>query len=196
MRGNGPLTIGVDFDGVLFDQIPHILARFQELHGIDLTPVDEWHWDLSQHPEILAAELHEDEVWSIFHTIESDPTVHETGLLDPHALEVLERCRRLGHRVHVATTRREESRAVTEAFLDANGVPLDQVDMHVFPKIGYDVLIDDLPPNVEAAAADGSTALLMDHPYNQGFHTDGNPRRVRNWAHVEQVLEEILHGRW
>ncbi|MDX1612190.1 MAG: hypothetical protein R3185_07455, partial [Candidatus Thermoplasmatota archaeon] len=80
------LKIGIDFDGVLFDQVPHIIQGFRSLHGVDLHPVDTWHWQLSEHPEIQAAGLTDEEVWDVFRQLEVDHEIHQEGPLDPHAI--------------------------------------------------------------------------------------------------------------
>lgn len=192
MTGQATKRIGVDFDGVLFDQVPHIIRGFRELHDVDLAPVESWHWNLSEHPAIQAAGLTEDQIWQVFRQLELEEAIHRADPLDPHALEVLGAWQARGWQVHIATSRPEHSRPAVEAFLSHNQVPHDLLEMGVYPKTGYDVLVDDLPPNVQAAAEDGGHGLLFHQPYNVSFETDGNPRRVQGWREVEAAVAAWL----
>lgn len=185
----GDARIAVDFDGVLFDQAPHVREAFRELFGIDIGPVDTWPANLSAHEPIQDHALTDEDIWAAFHAVHTQPDIHRSNLIDAHACQVLDRLRATGHEVLIVTARRLEARETTELFLEHHGIPHDGVVMGARRKLGYDVLLDDLPHHVTRAADDGSLGLLMDQPYNRGFATDGNPMRVHGWRHVRRVLD-------
>jgi len=186
---DAPLRIGVDVDGVLFDQNTHVRQQFREIHGIEVGPVESWPADLTEHPPISEAGLDEDDTWEVFHAVHNDPELHRTEPLDADAVRVMGRLLEDDHRVDVVTARSAESREVTRTFLQRNDIPHDKLVMGAQDKSGWDVLVDDLPVHVARAAEDGALALLMDQPYNRAFEADGNPRRVASWADVAGVLD-------
>lgn len=188
------LRIAVDFDGVLFDHVPYVLRGFRDHFGIDLAREGLRHWDYNHYRAVRDRELRPEQVQRLLRTIETDPLVHDEGLRDAHAAHVIRAWRRRGHRVEVVTARHPMSEAVTARFLHRNGVEHDGLRMGVFMKTGYDVLLDDAPHNVLAAAGDGGLALLMDHPYNRDVPGHGNPLRVRHWADAEQAVARHLEG--
>lgn len=189
----GGLRIGVDFDGVLFDHIPYVLRAFRDTHGIDLSREEFLHWDVTRHEAVRERGLTWQCVRSVLQAIETDPLVHEAPLRDRYSGDVIRRWRSDGHTVQVVTARDPESRVVTQAFLEGNGIEHDGLRMGVDLKTGYDVLVDDAPHNVTAAAAQGGMALVMDQPYNRYVEEREGLVRVRNWFDVEQeVLAALL----
>lgn len=193
-KGNGALRIAVDFDGVLFDHVPYLLRGFRDGHDIDLEAEGLRHWDFFQYRAVREKELTWACVAKILRAIETDPVLHDQGLMDPRARPILESWKQMGHEVHIVTARGGETRKVTESFLRRNGVPYDSLQMGVALKTGYDVLIDDAPHNVLMAAADGGLALLMDHPYNRDVPSHRNPYRVHGWAEVAEVAPRRLEA--
>lgn len=183
--GNGFLRIGVDFDGVLFDHVPYLLRGFRDAHDIDLEAEGLRHWDFFQYRAVREKDLSWSCVRNVLEKIETDPALHLNPPRDLHAIEVIRRWRQQGHRVEIVTARDPTSRPVTELFLDTHGIEHDGLRMGIHIKTGYDILIDDAPHNVLTAAADGTRALLMDHPYNRDVPAHRNPLRVRNWREVE-----------
>jgi uncharacterized HAD superfamily protein len=76
-------------------------------------------------------------------------------------------------------------------FLAHHGIPHHDLHMGVRIKTGWDVLIDDAPHNVLIAAADGTRALLMDHPYNRDIPAHTNPLRVHDWMEVQAAVAAL-----
>lgn len=183
----GPLRIGVDFDGVLFDHVPYLLRGFRDAHDIDLEAEGLRHWDFFQYRAVRERDLRWSCVRKILQKIETDPALHLNPPRDLHAAAVIHDWRTNGHRVEIVTARDPESRGVTELFLETHEIEHDALRMGVQLKTGYDVLIDDAPHNVLVAAADGTRALLMDHPYNRDVPAHRNPLRVHDWRDVERL---------
>lgn len=190
-RREGRLRIAVDFDGVLFDHIPYILRGFRDAHGIDLAEEGLRHWDFFQYRAVRDANLTWACVSKVLTSIDTDPAIHELPPRDSHARRVMQRWRRAGHEVSIVTARHEAARSTTEAFLRRNDIPHDALVMNARIKTGYDILVDDAPHNVLTAAADGSLALLMDHPYNRDVPTKRNPIRVRDWRDVAACVGQV-----
>lgn len=179
------LRIGVDFDGVLFDHVPYLLRGFRDAHDIDLAAEGLRHWDFFQYRAVREKDLTWSCVQRVLHKIEMDPALHLNPPRDLYAATVIRRWREQGHQVDIVTARDHTSREVTELFLETHGIEHDNLRTSVSVKTGYDVLIDDAPHNVLMAAADGTRALLMDHPYNRDVPAHRNPLRVKNWRDVE-----------
>lgn len=186
---NEQLRIAVDFDGVLFDQARHIREVFQQVHGIDPGPVDTWPWELSEHEPIQQAGLTSADTWKVFHAVHDDMDRHRADPLDPQAVDVLARLSEAGHTVEIVTARNPESRETTRYFLDRNDIPHDRLIMGDNEKVGWDVLIDDLPHHVERVANDGALGLLHDQPYNRGYAATANPRRVADFDEIGAILD-------
>lgn len=186
-----PLRIAVDFDGVLFDHVPYVLRGFRDRYGIDLLDEGLRHWDFYHYKAIQDADLPPSKVHGILRDIETDELLHLEPPLDPLAVPVMGEWRKAGHHVSVVTARDPVSEAATRRFLSHHGVPHDDLHMGVRIKTGWDVLVDDAPHNVLIAAADGSRALLMDHPYNRDIPAHTNPLRVHDWQEVRAAVEAV-----
>lgn len=186
------LEVAIDFDGVLFDQSPHVRDTFQDVHGIDPGPAETWPANLTEHPPIRDAGLDHEDTWEVFRAVHNDPDRHREDPLDPHAADVLASLIEAGHTVDVVTARSIESKEPTRDFLDRNGIPHHELVMDDHEKTSYDVLVDDLPQHVERAAQAGSLGLLRDQPYNRAYEADGNPRRVAGFLDVADLFDERL----
>jgi uncharacterized HAD superfamily protein len=178
----------VDFDGVLFDHVPYVLRGFRDAHGIDLAAEGFRYWDFFQYRAVRERNLTWNCVRNVLRDIDRDIELHKAPPRDPYAALVLGRWRAAGNRVTVVTARDPEARETTEFFLRHHRIPHDDLVLGASRKLGYDVLVDDAPHNALMAAAGGSLALLLDHPYNRDVPTDRNPLRVRTWREVEQVV--------
>lgn len=187
-------TIAVDFDGVLFSHVPYVLRGFRDAHGVDLAQEGLRYWDFFQYQAVRDADLTEACVRQILDRIETDPAIHEKPPRDSFAARVMEAWKRSGHRVDVVTARGEISREVTRRFLHMNEIPFDELLMEVETKTGWDMLVDDAPHNVLAAADEGSMALLMDQPYNRDVNAEGNPQRVYDWVEIARLLPTPMSG--
>ena len=189
---NETMRIAVDFDGVLFDHIPYILRGFRDHFGVDLEAEGLRHWDYFHYQAIQDADVSYNAMRKVLNAIETDPLLHLEPPRDERAARVMQAWRDAGHHVSVVTARSENSRAVTQMFLERHAIPFDELVMGAHIKTGYDLLVDDAPHNVLMAAADGGRALLMDHPYNRDVPTHTNPVRVTDWADVEEIAKAHL----
>ena len=186
------LRIAVDFDGVLFDHVPYVLRGFRDRLGIDLAAEGMRHWDYFHYKQVRDRDLPPSAINAVLRDIETDLKLHREAPRDRLAARVIAEWIAAGHTVDIVTARSRESEKATKAFLAEHGIPYHSLVMERWLKTGWDVLIDDAPHNALLAAADGTHALLMDHPYNRDVPTHTNPVRVKDWQEVAERVESIL----
>jgi len=186
------LRIAVDFDGVLFDHVPYVLRGFRDRYGIDLAAEGMRHWDYYAYRAVREADLPPSQIRRLLDDIECDELLHQEPPRDALAAHVVAAWIAAGHSVDIVTARGRHAEAATRRFLQTHAIPYDRLVMEARVKTGWDVLVDDAPHNVLMAAADGSTALLMDHPYNRDVPTRTNPVRVRDWQEVADAVARLL----
>lgn len=189
------LRIAVDFDGVLFDHVPYVLRGFRDRLGIDLAAEGLRHWDYYHYKQVRDADLPPSQIQAVLRDIETDLKLHREAPRDRLAARVMAEWVAAGHTVDVVTARSRVSETATRAFLQQHGIPHHGLVMERWLKTGWDVLVDDAPHNALLAAADGTLALLMDHPYNRDVPTHTNPVRVRDWQEVHERVEAHLAKR-
>ena len=192
---NNNLRIAVDFDGVLFDHVPYVLRGFRDRLGIDLEAEGFRHWDYYHYKAVQDADLPPSQIQAVLHDIETDLKLHREPPRDRLAARVIQEWVDAGHTVDVVTARSRKSERAVRTFLKEHGIPYNELVMERFLKTGWDILIDDAPHNALLAAADGSLALLMDHPYNRDVPTHTNPVRVQDWQDVAERVETHLATR-
>jgi uncharacterized HAD superfamily protein len=185
------LRIAVDFDGVLFDHVPYVLRGFRDRYGIDLLDEGLRHWDFYHYQAVKDADLPPSKVHGLLRDVETDRLLHLEPPLDADAAGVMGGWIAEGHSVEVVTARSLEAEETTRMFLRHHGIPHTGLRMGVRLKTGWDVLVDDAPHNVLTAAADGTRAFLMDHPYNRDVPTRTNPLRVRGWREVGEAVAAL-----
>ena len=189
------LRIAVDFDGVLFDHVPYVLRGFRDRLGIDLAAEGLRHWDYYHYKQVQDADLPPSQIQAVLRDIETDLKLHREAPRDKLAGTVIAEWMAAGHTVDIVTARSKVSEKATRAFLETNGIPHHGLVMERWLKTGWDVLIDDAPHNALLAAADGTLALLMDHPYNRDVPTHTNPVRVQDWQEVAERVQAHLNAR-
>lgn len=192
MNDNKQLRIAVDFDGVLFDHVPYVLRGFRDRLGIDLAAEGLRHWDYYHYKAVQQADLPPSQIQAVLRDIETDLKLHREPPRDKLAARVMAEWIAAGHTVDVVTARSRVSEKATRAFLAEHGIPHHGLVMERWLKTGWDVLVDDAPHNALLAAADGTLALLMDHPYNRDVPTHTNPVRVKDWQEVAERVEAHL----
>jgi uncharacterized HAD superfamily protein len=186
------LRIAVDFDGVLFDHVPYVLRGFRDRLGIDLAAEGLRHWDYYHYKQVRDRDLPPSQIQAVLRDIETDQKLHREAPRDKLAGRVIQSWIDAGHTVDIVTARSREAESATRAFLRQHGIPYHSLVMERWLKTGWDILIDDAPHNALLAAADGTLALLMDHPYNRDVPTHTNPVRVQDWQDVAERVEAHL----
>jgi hypothetical protein len=121
----------------------------------------------------------------------------EAGVPYPDAVETVRRWHdEDGHWIHVTSHRRGSTAAATARWLEAIGLPYD--DLHCsFDKVsrcvelGINVLVDDSPVNIARAHEEGIVPATIVHPWNA--HLIGDPAiGGKDWRELAEKLEPVL----
>jgi uncharacterized protein len=116
----------------------------------------------------------------------------------PDAVETVRDWHEAGHWIHVTSHRRRSTHEATAAWLDAIGMPWD--DLHCsFDKVprcvelGIHVLVDDSPVNIAKARSEGIVAATLIHPWNEELvGSDDGIVAARDWGGLRTTLEPVL----
>lgn len=156
-----PLTIGIDLDGVLADQISGVLPRIRRRLGIELTEDQISEFRLPLGPTDLAAEIE---------AAQRDDDYVLSMPARPKSKEVVDDLRRR-YRVFLITARPPGILGVTMKWLKAHRFRFDDViNACEQSKSVYatDVLVDDYTDNIgEFLAAGDGLGILVDRPWNR-----------------------------
>jgi len=115
----------------------------------------------------------------------------------PQAVDTVRAWHAAGHFIHITTHRRPEAHDATAAWLDRIGLPYD--DLHCSDdkvtrcvEIGIELLIDDSPVNLVAAAEAGIATATIAHPWNRDVCEEEDIVCAEDWAHLRHLLEPVL----
>jgi hypothetical protein len=188
--------IALDIDSTLHHYWDLLERIARERYGVDLPYEQQYDWGVSA--------LERDAMIHCVEETHSDENI-EAGLPYPGAVETVRRWHdEDGHWIHVTSHRRDGTRAATERWLEAIGLPYD--DLHCsFDKVprcvelGIEVLVDDSPVNIAKARAEGIVAATIAHPWNQHLlqhppsrEAGGDVIGGKDWAELSEKLEPIL----
>jgi len=178
--------------------------------AIDIDSTLHHYWDLLQRVarERCGVELpyEEQRDWGIT-VLERDALIHcveethsdeniEAGVPYPDSVETVRGWHDAGHWIHVTSHRRPGTGEATARWLEAIGLPYDDLYCS-FDKVSrcveldIDVLIDDSPVNIARARDHGITAATIAHPWNEHLNRDGVVV-ARDWNELRRKLEPVL----
>ncbi len=153
-------TIILDIDGILADQVPHVLSRAEKDFGTKMKKSDITEWDtkVGNIPfDKLIAKYLEDPDW-----------VRNMPVMDGAEKIVSRLCQ--VYNTIVATSRPNESEMATKDWLQKHfNIPATQfINTKSKADINGDVLIDDYIPNLNAFALRNSKriCILLEQPWN------------------------------
>jgi FMN phosphatase YigB (HAD superfamily) len=180
--------IGIDIDSTLHHYWPLLERIARERYGVDMPYEEQRGWGIEtlERAQLVACveETHSDE-----NILSCEPY--------PDAVETVRRWHEAGHWIHVTSHRRKRAHDATEAWLDAIGMPFD--DLHCsFDKVtrcvelGVHVLIDDSPRNIERAREEGMIAATILHPWNEDLATRDGVIGAHDWKELATELEPVL----
>jgi uncharacterized protein len=180
--------IALDIDSTLHHYWDLFSRVVRERLGIDLPYEHQRTWGIDGVPrEELAAcvaETHREE-----HVL--------AGVPYPGAVEAVREWHERGRWIHVTSHRATASRAATERWLEAIGMPYD--DLHCsYDKIarcverGIDLLVDDSPVNIERARAEGIACATIVHPWNEHLAGRDGVVAARDWRELREAVEPLL----
>jgi 5'(3')-deoxyribonucleotidase len=185
------MVVGVDVDGVLGDQVSHVLNRLHALgkaRNLQKSNITDWNYPLDGSD--IAREIEEALLDKRF--VKEMPVV--AGSID--AMEHLHE----KFHVVVATSRPKETESETLEWLRRNFQFHEFVNARDIGKenLGLDVLIDDNLDNIKAFAVSSNYALLFSQEWNQSEDNvikelikSKRVIRCSDWNEVEKKLGEI-----
>ena len=180
--------IALDIDSTLHPYWDLLQRVVKERYGVDLPYEDQRDWGITV--------LERDAVIHCVEETHSDENI-AAGVPYPDAVETVRDWHAQGHWIHVTSHRRVSTRAATEAWLDAIGMPYD--DLHCsFDKISrcveleIDVLVDDSPLNIAKARAAGIGAATIVHPWNEDLVDRDGVIGARDWNELRRKLDPVL----
>jgi uncharacterized protein len=113
------------------------------------------------------------------------------------AVEAVRRWHDAGHWIHVTSHRREQCAPATHRWLEATGIPYD--DLHCsFDKISrcvelnIDLLVDDSPVNLSAAREKGMLGATLVHPWNEDLAEEEGIIGAPGWPELERRINQAL----
>jgi hypothetical protein len=179
--------IALDIDSTLHHYWDLLERIAQEQFGVALPYAEQHDWGTA---------LERDSMIRVIEETHSDANI-EAGVPYPGAVETVRRWHdEDGHWIHVTSHRRGSTAAATARWLEAIGLPYD--DLHCsFDKItrcvelGTHVLVDDSPVNIARAHDEGIVPATIIHPWNE--HLVGDPAiGGADWAELAEKLEPVL----
>jgi beta-phosphoglucomutase-like phosphatase (HAD superfamily) len=181
--------IALDIDSTLHHYWDLLDSIARERFGVSLPYHEQSEWGITQleRAELVAAieETHSEE-----NIVGAEPY--------PGAVEAVARWHEQGHWIHVTSHRAVTTREATERWLARIEMPYD--DLHCsYDKISrcveleVDVLVDDSPVNLAAAADAGIVAATIVHPWNERLVDAGAAIGGRDWPELAKRLELVLN---
>jgi uncharacterized HAD superfamily protein len=183
--------LALDIDSTLHHYWDLIDSIARERFGIALPYSEQRDWGITalDRSDLIAVieETHSDE-----NIVNAEPY--------PGAVEVVAGWHGEGHWIHVTSHRAVATREATERWLERIGMPYD--DLHCsYDKVtrcvelGIDVLVDDSPVNLAAAADAGIAAATIVHPWNEELVLSGSAIGGRDWPELAERLGPLLAAR-
>jgi uncharacterized protein len=180
--------IALDIDSTLHPYWDLLQRVVKERYGVDLPYEDQRDWGITV--------LERDAVIHCVEETHSDENI-AAGVPYPDAVETVRAWHDQGHWIHVTSHRRESTREATAAWLEAIGMPCD--DLHCsFDKVtrcvelGIDVLVDDSPVNIAKAREAGIVAATIIHPWNEEMVGADGVIGARDWKQLKRELDPLL----
>jgi len=182
------MRIGVDIDGVIGDQVPHLLRRVKQKCNIEMKKSDIKLWDQPMGHTNFEKEMEEAVL---------DRTFVLTMPLIRGSREGLERIASY-NRVIIVTSRPPEADEDTIEWLNRKRLGFDEfINTHREGKLRapIDVLIDDRLENVRDFALTKRLAIMLSQPWNKDRRIiadlikQGAVVCAANWKDVVQAVE-------
>src|SRR3954451_15579393 len=180
--------IAIDIDSTLHHYWDLLQRVARERYGVELPYEQQRDWGITA--------LERDALVHCVEETHSDENI-EAGVPYPGAVEAVRAWHDAGHWIHVTSHRRASARPATARWLDAIGLPYD--DLHCsFDKVsrcvelGVEVLVDDSPVNLAKAREEGMVAATLIHPWNEHLVGERGVIVGKDWAQLAENLEPVL----
>jgi phosphoglycolate phosphatase-like HAD superfamily hydrolase len=180
--------IALDIDSTLHHYWDLLQRVVMERHGVDLPYEDQRDWGIT----VLERD-------AVVHCVEETHSDENIAGAEPYpdAVETVREWHSAGHWVHVTSHRRPSTHEATARWLEAIGMPFD--DLHCsFDKVtrcaelGIHVLVDDSPVNITRAQAAGIVPATIIHPWNEEIVDRDGVIGARDWRGLKAELDPVL----
>jgi hypothetical protein len=182
------MRIAIDIDSTLHHYWDVLSEVSRRRFGVELPYEEQFCWGITRlradQLELCIAESHCDE--RIL-----------SGRPYPGAVQTVRAWHERGHFVHVMSHRPADRAPATRAWLQAIGLPFD--DLHCsFDKVArcveleVELLIDDSPDNLSAALEHGMRAATLVHPWNRDILEEEDILAAADWTELARLLEPLL----
>jgi uncharacterized HAD superfamily protein len=182
--------IALDIDSTLHHYWDLFQPIVRERFGVDMAYEEQTGWGITKIPQDVLREAVK-ETHSEENIAGAEPY--------PDAVETVRAWHEAGHWIHITSHRAESCAPATARWLDAIGLPFD--DLHCsYDKVtrcvelGIDVLVDDSPVNLERAREEGILGATLLHPWNREFEGQDGMVTARDWRELRDRLEPHLAG--
>jgi 5'(3')-deoxyribonucleotidase len=184
------MRIAIDIDSTLHDYWAQFSEVVERRAGVSLPYADQHTWGV---PELAPEQLRD----CVMET-HTEPYVL-AGVPYPGAVETVRGWKDQGHFIHVTSHRSTEAHGVTARWLDAIGLPYDELycsydKIARCREIGIDVLIDDSPVNLRRADDAGITPATLLQPWNRALCEELEIVCAPDWPGLARQMESILQG--
>ena len=180
--------IALDIDSTLHHYWDLLQRVARERYGVHLPYEEQRDWGITA--------LERDALIHCVEETHSDENI-EAATPYPGAVETVRGWHDAGHWIHVTSHRRESTGPATTRWLEAIGMPYD--DLHCsFDKVrrcvelSIDVLIDDSPVNIARARDRGIMPATIIHPWNEDLVDEDGVIGGRNWNELREKLKPFL----
>ena len=182
------MRIAIDIDSTLhhyWDQLAGVAAR---RFGVDLPYESQTSWRIerleSEQARACVEETHGAEFVA-------------AAVPYPGAVETVNAWHSAGHFIHITSHRAVAAHDATAAWLDAIGLAHDELycsydKLARCQEIGIELLVDDSPVNLAAAAKAGIAAATIMHPWNEQAVAEHGVIAGRDWPELARRLEPLL----
>jgi uncharacterized protein len=184
------MRIAIDIDSTLHHYWDVLSESAKRRFGVELPYEEQFDWGITRlKPAQLQACI--------------EDTHCEQAILAgrpyPGAVETVRAWHEGGHFIHVTSHRAVDAHGATAHWLQAIGLPFD--DLHCsYDKIarcvelGIDVLIDDSPVNIVRALQAGMVAATIEHPWNRDVREEEDVVSGRDWPELAANLAPVLRS--
>jgi uncharacterized HAD superfamily protein len=179
------VRLAIDIDSTLHPYWDQLSAIAHRRFGVELPYDTQYTWGIDRlEPEQLRACV--EETHSAELVLAAEPY--------PGAVETISAWHEQGHFIHITSHRAAAAHAHTAQWLEAIGLPHDELYCS-YDKIArcieleIDVLIDDSPVNLARAVEVGITAATIEHPWNRDLE---NVISAPDWPALAERLEPVL----
>lgn len=185
------LTIAVDIDGVLVEQVIPVLDKIKKEMGVELNKCDITDWEYPIKDSTIKIEIERAEREETF--VLQMPSIEDAT----ESIQILSR----KYNIIIATSRENSSDVWSRKWLDHHGVPYSElINTHLLGKSlpNIDLLIDDYIGNIEEFIRNGRPnrqAILFAQPWNHDIRqisdliASGRVQIAHSWKTILAILD-------